>query len=104
MKTLNEITDLIESLNEDAHQEAYDSWIAADELMESEDEEDWQTAEEIREDASAEQASYFREAYWELDEEDQAAIKYWLDNDSDLKEQFCTYFGEDEFIDEFGSN
>jgi hypothetical protein len=104
MKTLTEVYDLIETMNEEAHQEAYDSWAAADELMESDDEDDWETAEEMREDASSEQAGYFREAYWDLDKEDQEAIKHWLKEDPDFREEFVVWFGEEEFIDEFESN
>lgn len=101
MKTLEEIFDLIETMNEEAHQEAMDSWVAADELMESDDEDDWNTAEEMREDASAEQASYFRESYWMMAEEDREAINHWLKEDSDFKEQFVMYFGEEEFGNQF---
>lgn len=104
MKPLNEIIDLVEAINEDAHDRAFESWVAADELMESEEEADWETAEEMREEASNEQAEYFRESYFDLEDEDQETIKYWLEQDSDFKEQFAVYFGEDAFEDEFGSN
>lgn len=103
MKTLSEIIDLVEEINEDAHSRSFDSWVAADELMESDDEADWETAEEMREEASLEQAEYFRESYFDLEQEDQEDIKHWLEHDSDFKEQFAVYFGEDAFADEFGS-
>ncbi len=104
MKTLAEVWEIIEELNGDAHDSAYDTWAAADELSESEDEDDWETAEVLREEASLEQASYFRESYYELEPSDQEDIKYWLQEDNDLREQFAVYFGEEEFGNEFGEN
>ena len=104
MKTLEEIFDLVDTLNEDAHSQAWDSWVQADELMESEDEADWEAAEDIREAASEEQAGYFRDMYYDLDETDQTAIKHWITEDEDFKEQFAVYFGESEYFDEFESN
>lgn len=104
MKTLEETFNLIETLNDDAHSQAWDTWVYADELEESEDEADWEIAEDTRQSASEEQAGYFRDMYYELDEEDQEAVKHWITQDSDFKEQFAVYFGESEFIDEFESN
>lgn len=104
MKTLEEVYDIIDTLNEDAHSQAWDTWVSADELMESEDEADWEAAEDIRESASEEQSGYFRDMYHELDEDDQLAIKHWINQDSDFKEQFAVYFNESEFADEFESN
>lgn len=101
MKTLQEVYDIIDYNNEEAHQQAWDIWVSADELMESEDEADWETAEEIREEASQEQASYFRDLYYMLDEEDQESIKHWLKQDEDFKESFSMYFGEEQFAEEF---
>lgn len=104
MKTIEEAWNIIESLNDDAHNQAWDTWIEADELMESDDEDDWETAEDLREQASLEQAEYFRDSWYDLSEEDQETVKYWLDNDEDFREQFATYFGQEEFENEFGSN
>lgn len=101
MKTLEEAWDIIEELNNDAHNESWGTWISADELSESEDEDDWETAEEVREQASLEQAEYFRDFYYDLFEEEQNVIKHWLDNDKDFREQFAVYFGEEEFENEF---
>lgn len=101
MKTLTEIYNLAENLNEEAHNLAWDSWVAADELMESDNEDDWEAAEEMREDASLEQAGHFRDLFWDLEEEDQAAITHWLKEDADFKDQFSMWFGEQEFADEF---
>ena len=97
IKTLDEVYDLIESLNNDAHSDSWDSWIAAD------DEDDYETAEEMREDASDEQAEYFREYFWELSEEDIESVRHWLEKDEDFREQFETWFGRFEFEEEFGS-
>jgi hypothetical protein len=97
MKTIEEAWNIIESLNDDAHNQAWDTWIEADELMESDDESDWEVAEDLREQASLEQAEYFRDSWYDLSEEDQEVVKHWLDHDEDFREQFSTYFGEEEF-------
>jgi hypothetical protein len=95
MRTLEEAQEIVERLNDDAHEQAWDAWTAAD------DEQDWEAAEEMREDASIEQAEYFRDFWYELDTDDQELVKYWLDHDEDFREQFAVYFGEQEFVDEF---
>lgn len=101
MRTLEEAWDIIESLNNDAHEQSWDTWIEADALEESEDEDDWTSAEEIRENASLEQADYFREGWYNLSDEDQETVKHWLNHDESFKDQFITYFGEEEFEEEF---
>ena len=101
MKTLEEIFDLVDTLNEDAHSQAWDTWVQADELEESDDESDWEAAEDTRQAASEEQAGYFRDMYYELNEEDQLAIKHWIKEDEDFKNQFAMYFDESEFFTEF---
>lgn len=74
--------------NERAHQAAWDSWTAADE------EQDYELQEEMREDASAEQAQYFREEFEALDEEDRDAIHYYCENDDEFKDEFDMWWGE----------
>lgn len=103
MKTLDEVYAIAETLNEEAHELAWDSWIAADEAEESDDEDADVTAEELREDASLEQAEYFRNGYYELGSEDQEAIKHWLTADESFKDEFSSWFGYTEFEEEFGS-
>ena len=100
MKTLEEILELVESVNEEAHSDAWDSWIAADEMEDSD--EDGSAAEQLREEASDEQAGYFRQGYWALGEDDQAAIAHWLKEDESFKDQFSSWFGYDAFENEFG--
>ena len=100
MKTLEEILELVESVNEEAHSDAWDSWIAADEMEDSD--EDGSAAEQLREEASDEQAGYFRQGYWASSEDDQAAIKHWLKEDESFKDQFSSWFGYDAFENEFG--
>lgn len=102
MKTLEETYDLAQNLNEEAHSLAWDTWVQADELEESEDEDDWTAAEEMREEASLEQAEHFRDLYYDLSEEEQSSIKHWLKEDEDFKEEFSMWFGEEEFENEFG--
>lgn len=97
MRTLEQAQDIVERLNDDAHNQAWDSWTAADE------EDDQEAAEEMREDASAEQAEYFRDGWYELDLDDQELVQYWLDNNTDFREQFVVYFGESEFDNEFNN-
>lgn len=89
MKTLEETIDLMESLNGTAYDLAMNSWIAADRAGIVDDDD----AEELREDASAEQQEYFREEYADLTDEEQESIRQWYMRDKDFREQFETYYG-----------
>ena len=102
MKTLDEAFELIEALNEEAHGMAWDTWIEADELQDSDDEDDWELAEGKREEASDEQAGYFRDEFECLSIEDREAVNHWLDADESFREQFRDWYGRDEFDDEYG--
>ncbi|MDB0033996.1 hypothetical protein N9E52_02515 [Alphaproteobacteria bacterium] len=61
MRTKKEVYNLISDLNDEAHSLAWDTWVRSDNLMNSENEDDWTRAEEVKEQASEEQARYFRE-------------------------------------------
>lgn len=92
MKTLDETFDLVENLNELAHEASWDHWIEADEADD----------EEMREDASDEQSSYFRDYIWELEENDQESIEHWITNNKDFRDQFRDWYGHEYFDDEYG--
>lgn len=101
MITYDETYDLAQSLNEEAHNLSYNTWMQAEEAEhEGEDEE----AEETREQASAEQSEHFRNLYWGLEEDQQAAITHWLTENAGFRDEFAVWFGEDEFADEFDFN
>ena len=100
-KTLDEAWALAESLNEEAHSLSWDSWIAADKMEDSDEEDGDVTAEQMREDASLEQAEYFRDEFWNLNDEDREAINHWLKEDESFREQFRDWFGHEEFDDEY---
>jgi hypothetical protein len=102
MKTLDEAFELIEALNEEAHGMAWDTWIEADELEDSDNEDDWDKAEGKREEASDEQAGYFRDEFDGLEDEDRRAVEHWLTADESFREQFRDWYGRDEFDDEYG--
>lgn len=101
MITRDEAYDIIQNINENAHQQAWNTWIEADNLMESDDEADWEAAEELREEASLEQAEYFREEFNNLDEKVKEDILYYVNRDEDFKEEFSMWYGEDDFIADF---
>jgi len=61
MRTKEEVHDIIHDLNEEAFSRAWDTWEESDRLMDSYNEDDWTRAEEVKEEASEEQARYFRE-------------------------------------------
>ena len=61
MRTKEETYTLISDLNDEAHSLAWDTWVRSDNLMNSENEDDWTRAEEVKEQASEEKARYFRE-------------------------------------------
>jgi len=88
MLSRDEAYQLIVELNEEAHAAAYEDWAAADEC----DDED--EAEELREDASYQQAIEFREAFQSLDEESQEAILHYVKHDEDFAEEFNMWWGE----------
>lgn len=86
--TIDEAWDLINALNDDAHGYAWDLWIESDE---AEDEEE---AETLREDASLAQQEYFRDLFDDLDEEVRLDIEAYCMTDEDFKDQFECYYGE----------
>ena len=102
MKTLDDAFELIEALNEEAHNMAWDTWIEADELQDSDDENDWDLAEGKREEASDEQAGYFRDEFFCLSVEDREAVNHWVDADESFREQFRDWYGHNDFDDEYG--
>jgi len=102
MKTLDEAWAIAEGINEEAHGMAWDTWIEADELQDSDDENDWELAESKREEASDEQAGYFRDEFECLTDEDREAVEHWLAADESFREQFRDWYGRDEFDDNFG--
>lgn len=104
MKSLNEVYEIIQTLNERAHSESWDSWIAADDYEENEDEDEDVTTESLRDEASLEQAEYFRDFYSELSQDDQDAIKHWIRNDESLRDEFSSWYGQDEFERAFPSD
>jgi len=94
MKTLDEVYDIIQNLNEEAHQAAWDDWIASD------NEEDDELAEELREEASNIQKSSFRTFYWQLPEEDRRATIYWIIKNEDFAEEFKDWYDPVAFDEE----
>ena len=100
--TVDEAYRIIENLNEEAHSLSWDTWIAADVMEESDFEDSDMTAEEMREDASAEQASYFRENFVDLKEEERLAVEHYIKTDKEFQEQFKDWYGWDEFEEEYG--
>ena len=101
MITRDEAYDIISNINENAHDRSWDTWVEADQLMESEEEADWEAAEDLKEEASKEQAEYFREEFDELGDEIKEAILHYVFNDEDFKEEFSMWYGQDEFTADF---
>jgi hypothetical protein len=97
MITRDQAYDIIQELNELAHERSFDTWVKADQLLESDNEDDWDAAEELREEASAEQAKYFREEFHDLDEHIRSAVFHYVDTDEDFREEFVTWYGEDHY-------
>ena len=91
-----EVWAIAEALNENAHSAAWNSWEAADEA------EDEEIAEQLREEASNEQAEYFRDDFFCLSAEDQESIQHLVKVDKDFKEQFRDWYGHEQFDEEFG--
>ena len=91
MKTLEQTLSLIEDLNEQSHNDAWDHWVYADE------EEDEEAAEDLRELASDVQAGCPYERLYELNDEDFDSIVYWIKNNDDVRDQLQDWLKEDLF-------
>ena len=100
--TIDEAYELIVNLNEEAHSMAWDTWVEADELCASPNEEDWDKADSVREAASLEQACYFREAFEELDEDTQQVILNYAASDESFGDEFSMWYGKEEYENDFG--
>ena len=96
MLTKEEAHAIISDIHEEAHSMAYDSWSEADEIGDSDDEEDWGRAEEAREDASYEQAGYFRSEFNGLPQDQQDVIWHYAQEDEDLQEESETCYRQEE--------
>lgn len=88
----DEAYEIICDLNEEAHSATYEEWEEAD-LMEEDDPEQ---AEEMREEASYNQACEFREAFQTLTSEQQEGVLYWAKNDKDFAEEFNAWWGDND--------
>ena len=91
MKTLEQTLSLIEDLNEQSHNDAWDYWIEAD------NEQDEDAAEDLRELASDVQAGCLYERLYDLNDEDFDSILYWIKNNNDVKEQLQDWLKEELF-------
>jgi hypothetical protein len=104
MLTLAQAQDIVANINESAHNEVWETWVEADRLDNSDLEEDWDRAEDQRELASRQQSEWFRDLWFDLDESQQNQIKHWIKHDGDLREQFQSWFGPEEFDRVFGES
>ena len=92
MLSRDEAYQLIVELNEDAHAATYDEWVEAEDM----EEEDPDQAEEMREEASYNQAVEFREAFQStLTPEQQEAILHYTKVDEDFATEFNGWCGEE---------
>jgi len=91
MLSREEAYNLICELNEEAYTAAYDDWVEAD-YMEDEDPD---LAEEMREDASYQQAIEFREAFQVLDDNSKESILHYAKVDEDFAQEFNAWWGEE---------
>ncbi len=97
MISRDEAYDIIFGINESAHERSWDTWCEADDLADSEHEDDWEQAEELREQASAEQSEYFREEFSELDEEVKQAVLHYANVDHDFRDELVMWYGQDDW-------
>jgi hypothetical protein len=77
--------ELLENLNDMAHDHTWDLWIEASEADD----------EELREKASEVQQAHFRKLFRDLDLDTQFEIVEICEKDDDFNEQFDTYHGEE---------
>ena len=88
--TLEEAFEIIEDLNAEAYDAAWDSWSDVTEAEVNGEDDD--TIEQLREDASDMQHTEFREAFQVLNEDKQKSVLYWEKNDEDFKQQLEQYW------------
>ena len=92
MISRDEAYQLIVELNEDAHNLCYDEWVEAEDM----EDEDPDTAEEMREEASYNQAVEFRKAFQStLTPEQQEAILHHTKVEEDFAMEFNGWWGEE---------
>jgi hypothetical protein len=92
MLSRDEAYEIICDLNEEAHAATYDEWVEADDM----EDEDPDQAEEMREEASYNQAVEFREAFQStLTPEQQEAILHYTKVDEDFAMEFNGWWGEE---------
>ena len=92
MLSRDEAYEIICDLNEEAHAATYDEWVEADDM----EDEDPDQAEEMREEASYNQAVEFREAFQStLTPEQQEAILHYTKVDEDFAMEFNSWWGEE---------
>lgn len=95
MINLTETYDIVQRMNEEAHNRSWNYWIQAEE------EDDYEVSEILREDASEIQSSWFRDEYKNLTLEERSAIIYWVRHDKDFHDEFKDFFGHQQFDLEF---
>ena len=92
MLSRDEAYQLIVELNEDAYNLCYDDWVEADKM----EDEDPDQAEDMREEASYNQAAEFRNGFdTVLDQDQKEAVLYWSKNDEDFAMEFNGWWGEE---------
>lgn len=87
MITIEDARELIEDLNQVAYDRAWPSWTVSDQ------QEDPELAEELREEASQEQARYFRDEYNQLPRLKRMAIWNYALVDEEFGDQFSSWYG-----------
>ena len=92
MLSRDEAYEIICDLNEEAHAATYDEWAEADDM----EDEDPDQAEEMREEASYNQAVEFRKAFQStLTPEQQEAILHYTKVEEDFAMEFNGWWGEE---------
>jgi hypothetical protein len=91
MLSRDETYQLIVELNEDAYNLCYEEWLDAD-MMEDEDPDQ---AEDMREEASYNQALEFRRGFDMLADEQKEAIIHYTKVDEDFAMEFNGWWGEE---------
>lgn len=85
MITREQAIEIMENLNERAHQDAWDEWVEAEHL---EDEGEEEAAEHQRECASEIQMDYFSDYFTDLDKDTRRAIARYALTDEDFRENY----------------
>ena len=89
-----ECWDLINTWNEDAHEDVWDLWDQASEIEDNaKTDEEFDRAEELKEEASEEQQQIFRDIFFTASQKEKDSVWHYIKYDESFKDEFEQWYG-----------